>query len=158
LLELGRVAGTYGVRGWIRVAPHSGDPGGLLGHAVWSIGGAEHAVAQAKPYSGDVLAKLEGCDTREQARALQGAAVAVPRSGMPEAEPGSFYWDDLVGLEVVNRAGEPLGTVKRLFSNGAHDVMELAGRRARLVPWVPGVVTRVDLEARRIEVEWGADW
>jgi ribosomal 30S subunit maturation factor RimM len=37
-------------------------------------------------------------------------------------------------------------------------VMELAGDRVRLIPWVPTVVKDVDLEAKRIEVDWGADW
>ena len=51
-----------------------------------------------------------------------------------------------------------LGVVKRLFTNGAQDVMELAGDRERLLPWVPTVVKSVDLQNRRIEVEWEADW
>ena len=45
-----------------------------------------------------------------------------------------------------------------MFSNGAQDVMEVAGDRTRLLPWVPAVVKEVDLQSRRIEVEWEADW
>ena len=59
---------------------------------------------------------------------------------------------------MVNQQGEALGVVKRMFTNGAQDVMELAGDRERLLPWVPTVVKNVDLRGRRIEVEWGADW
>ena len=59
---------------------------------------------------------------------------------------------------MVNEQGEKLGVVKRMFTNGAQDVMELAGDRERLLPWVPTVVKNVDLRGRRIEVEWGADW
>jgi 16S rRNA processing protein RimM len=51
-----------------------------------------------------------------------------------------------------------LGEVKRLFTNGAQDVMELSGKKERLIPWVPAVVKKVDLADRRITVEWGADW
>jgi len=64
-----------------------------------------------------------------------------------------------VGLEVVNSQGLVLGVVKGLFSNGAHDVMELSGDKPRLLPWVRDVVVKkVDLPERRIEVEWGSDW
>ena len=59
---------------------------------------------------------------------------------------------------MVNAQGEVLGVVKRMFSNGAQDVMELAGERPRLLPWVPAVVKKVDLPEKRIEVEWEADW
>jgi len=59
---------------------------------------------------------------------------------------------------VVGSGGEPLGVVKQLYSNGAHDVMEVDGERNRFLPWVPAVIRSVDLEARRIEVEWQANW
>jgi 16S rRNA processing protein RimM len=59
---------------------------------------------------------------------------------------------------VVNERGEALGVVKRWTFNGAQDVMEVAGERTRLVPWVPSVVRDVDLEKRQIHVDWGADW
>ena len=63
-----------------------------------------------------------------------------------------------MGLEVFNEQGSLLGVVRGLSSHGAQDVMEVAGDRVRLLPWVDAVVKRVDLAARRIEVEWGADW
>jgi ribosomal 30S subunit maturation factor RimM len=58
----------------------------------------------------------------------------------------------------VNEQGIVLGAVKRWTFNGAQDVMEVAGDRARLIPWIPTVIKAVDLARRRIEVEWGADW
>jgi 16S rRNA processing protein RimM len=63
-----------------------------------------------------------------------------------------------VGLEVVNTRGVALGVVRQWFTNGPQDLMEVAGDRSRLVPWVAAVVKAVDLEAGRIEVEWEADW
>jgi len=141
------------VRGWLKVV--ADDPGVLAAAPVWWIGGDARALLESKPHSGTLLARLEGVDTREAAQRLKGKAVSIPR---PEAGEGRYYWDDLVGLEVVNSQGLVLGVVKAMFSNGAHDVMELSGDRPRLLPWVPPVVTKVDLPGRRIEVEWGADW
>ena len=61
-------------------------------------------------------------------------------------------------LQVVNQQGAPLGVVTRTYSNGVHDVIEVAGDRTRLIPWVATVVKEVDLPKKRIQVEWGADW
>jgi len=152
---MGRVAGSYGVRGWIRVE-RAVDA--LEDCSRWSIGGTEYGVAQTKWHSGTLLAKLEGVESREAALELQGEEVAVPREALPEAEEGKFYLVDLVGLEVVNERGVLLGVVEKFFSNGPQDVMEVIGERARLLPWVPTVVKKVDLLKKRIEVEWGADW
>ena len=57
------------------------------------------------------------------------------------------------------RAGESLGKVQELFSTGANDVMRVGeGKGERLLPFIATVVRKVDLAARRIEVEWGLDW
>ena len=96
--------------------------------------------------------------TRASRPSRKGSAVSVRRGSLPEPGEGHYYLADLVGLEVVNESGEALGVVRRLFTNGAHDVMELAGERTRLLPWVAAVVKNVDLPNRRIEVAWEADW
>jgi 16S rRNA processing protein RimM len=111
-----------------------------------------------KPHSGTLLARLAGIDNREAALKLRGETVAVERGALPEPGAGHYYLADLLGLEVVNEQGEPLGVVKKFFTNGAQEVMELSGAKPRLLPWVPAVVKKVDLQQRRIEVEWGADW
>jgi len=153
---LGRIGGAYGVRGWVKVA---GEPDALAAMAHWWVGGVERPVEKTKLHSGWVLAKLAEIETREQALALKGKAVAVPRAALPQPAEGIYYWADLIGLEVVNAQGLVLGVVKSMFSGGAQDVMELSGdKRGRLLPWVPAVVKRVDLEGGRIEVDWGADW
>ena len=155
---MGRVAGAYGVRGWLKVAPGGGVLQALAATGEWWIGGRAYAVREARAHSGTVVARLAGLESREQALALRGQEVSVRRDALPQAEDGHYYLDDLVGLEVVNEQGERLGVVKRLFTNGAQDVMEVAGDRTRLMPWVPSVVKEVDLGGGRIRVEWGSDW
>jgi 16S rRNA processing protein RimM len=105
-----------------------------------------------------VVAKLDGIDNREQALELKGARVSMARDALPEPGAGHYYLADLVGLEVLNEQGERLGAVKQWLTNGAQDVMEVAGSRTRLIPWVSVVVKEVDLAGRRIVVDWGADW
>jgi 16S rRNA processing protein RimM len=154
---MGRVAGSYGVRGWVKVAPGGGAAKGLAEAKEWWIGDKAYKVV-ARVHGSTVVAQLSGVHTREEALALKGSKVSVRREALADPGAGHFYLADLLGLEVVNEQGEVLGTVQRLFSNGAQDVMELSGAKERLLPWVPTVVKSVDLAERRIVVEWGADW
>jgi 16S rRNA processing protein RimM len=153
LIEFGRVAGSYGVRGWVKVVVD--EPEVLADQPVWWLAGTGYPVKETKFHSGTLLARLEGIDSPEQAKGFKGKAVSIPR---PAAGEGRYYWTDLLGLEVVNERGVVLGVVKQMSSNGVHDVMEVAGERVRLLPFVPAYVKQVDLRNKRIEVEWGADW
>ena len=155
---MGRVAGSYGVRGWVKVAPDGGSEESLALAKEWWIGADAYGVSGAKVHGATVVGKLAGIETREQALVLKGRTVAVRREALPEPEEGKYYLADLVGLEVVNEQGVPLGVVMRTYSNGAQDVIEVAGDKTRLIPWVAAVVKEVDLLKKQVRVEWGADW
>ena len=155
---MGRVAGSYGVRGWVKVTPDGGSEEGLAGAKEWWIGADAYKVSGARVHGATVVGKLAGIETREQALTLKGKTVAVPREALPEPEEGKYYLADLMGLQVVNERGEALGVVTQTYSNGAHDVIEVTGDKTRLIPWVPSVIREVDLRKKRVDVEWGADW
>lgn len=155
---MGRVAGSYGVRGWVKVAPQKGVAETLVAAKEWWLGDNACRVVEAKVHSATVVARLAGVESREQALALKGRQVSVPRAALPEAGEGHYYLADLVGLEVRNMQGVAFGVVRQWLTNGPQDVMEVAGDRTRLLPWVAAVVKRVDLGAKLIEVEWEADW
>jgi len=153
LVAFGRVAGPYGVRGWLKVL--ADEPEVLAAQPAWWLEGAEHAVEETKAHSGTLPLLADLVKEGRLVAPFKGKAVSIPR---PDPGEGRYYWSDLVGLEVVNEQGVVLGVVKAMSSNGAHDVMEVAGERPRLLPFVPAYVKKVDLRARRIDVEWGADW
>jgi 16S rRNA processing protein RimM len=161
---MGRIFGSWGVRGGVRVDPYTEDPETLAGYKIWLVGREgewkEYKVLEARLHTTQVVAQLEGLTERDAALKLKGCEVAVLRETLPEPDDGSYYWSDLVGLVVVNTGGVALGEVKALFSNGAQDVIDVvageAGEVKRLIPWT--AVQSVDLKARRIEVEWEADW
>ncbi len=169
---MGRIFGSWGVRGGVRVDPYTADPQTLANYKTWLIGRdgewQEYTVLEARLHTTQVVAQLAGMDERDAALKLKGSEVAVFRDTLPEPEDGSYYWSDLIGLAVVNAGGEALGRVKEMFSNGAQDVIDVideaggkSGGKAgvavkRLIPWT--AVLRVDIEARQIEVEWQKDW
>ena len=155
---MGRVAGSYGVRGWIKVVPGGGVAETLAGGREWWIAERPYEVSEARAHGATVVGKLAGIETREQALQLKGARVAMERAALGEPGEGHYILADLVGLEVRNEQDEVLGTVKRWFSNGGQDVMEVAGERSRLIPWVRAIVKAVDVAGRRIVVDWSAEW
>lgn len=103
---------------------------------------------------------------RNQAEALKGARIFVPRSSFPTAGTDEYYWVDLLGLDVVNREGVALGQVKDLMSTGPQTVLVLAlasdeaGKPAveRMIPFVAAFVDNVDLPGRLITVDWQLDY
>ena len=115
---------------------------------------------ESASHSGNVVARLEGCEERDAALEYRGMGVAVPRSVLPEPAEGEVYQADLIGLAVTNMQDEQLGTVAGLFSNGAHEVLRVArpGGGEQLLPLVPAVVQKIDLQSGAIRVDWGADW
>jgi 16S rRNA processing protein RimM len=160
---MGRIVGSFGVQGWIKVKPFTESADALGGFDRWVVkdrgGWRAAAVEDFALHSKGPVGKLAGCETREAADALRGADVAVPREALGEAEEGSLYQVDLVGLEVVDEGGEKLGTVESFFETGAGSVMVVAGpARPRLIPFVDVFVKSVDREARRITVDWKADY
>jgi 16S rRNA processing protein RimM len=103
---------------------------------------------------GQLTVKLDGIDDRDQAQALRGAPVCVPRSELPQRDARDFYRADLVGCEVVNLAGVRLGVVQHFVETPAHALMVVRGEQEFWVPAVPQHLRRVDLRARQVVVDW----
>jgi 16S rRNA processing protein RimM len=168
IVVLGEVVDSYGVRGWLKVRPYTELPEALLGYATWWLkpprGGEWREVgrSEGRLHSGVLLVALDGTDNREEALAMKGAQVGVPRSALPTPGGDELYWDDLTGLSVVNRAGTLLGVVSGMTEHGAHPLLRVARPGAagqeRLIPFVPAIVQRVDLATGRIDVDWGEDY
>ena len=159
---MGRITGAFGIRGWVKIQPFTETPESLTAYGEWWVegDGGWHArkVEEVKVQAQSVVARFAGCTDRDQAALFRGREIAVPREAFPEAQGNEFYWADLIGLRVVNKAGEDLGTVSRLVETGANDVLVVEGDRERLIPFIEDVVLEVDLAARTIRVDWGADY
>ncbi len=163
MVVLGRVAGVFGVKGWVKVFSHTEPRENILQYAPWYLaadaGWRECRPLEGKVHGKGIVARIEYCDDRDQAAALVGCDIAVRRSQLPPPEPGEYYWSDLEGLDVVTRGGVVLGSVSHLFSTGANDVMVVNGDRERLIPWLlDDVVLEVDLRTGVVRVDWDPDF
>jgi 16S rRNA processing protein RimM len=158
-VELGRIVGAFGIKGWVRLRSYTDPPANILRYRTWVIGGREWQVVEGRDQSEGVVAALAGLEDRDAAAALRGATIEVPRSALPKPKRGEFYWTDVLGSEVVGTKGAKLGTLSSVTSNGAQDVMVVTGERERLIPFVVGpIVKSVDAAAKQIVVEWEPSW
>ena len=170
LVQVGYVSGAFGIVGGLRVTPFSMDADALLSIKTWWLDKPTLrpvTARNAKMHGGDVVVTLVGMRDRNEAEALKGAAVLVPRSEFPKLEEDEFYWSDLIGLDVVNLEGEALGKVTDMMHNGAQSILRIAPVDSgapdakvseRLVPFVDQFVKTVDLGARLITLDWGLDY
>jgi len=164
---MGRVLAPYGVHGWIKARAFTASPDALLHYEAWWLepraggdGWQRFALLDARCHADTVLARLEGLASPEDAALWRGASIGVPRSALPPPASGEFYWSDLVGLAVVNRAGSALGEVAGLIDTGAHPVLRVVSPEGveRLIPLVSVFVDAIEPEARRIVVDWQLDY
>ncbi|MGC2033169.1 MAG: ribosome maturation factor RimM [Steroidobacteraceae bacterium] len=161
LIQLGFVGAPFGVRGWIKLRSHTDPPERLLDHRSLRIGRGsvwQNYRIEASGRSGGALTvKLAGVEDRTQALALRGAEVCVPRSELPQRDDKDFYRADLIGCEVVNLDGAALGVVQHFIESPAQVLMVVRGAQEFWIPAVPQHLRRVDLQARRVIVDWNAD-
>ena len=184
-IEVGRIVDAWGLKGWLKVQPFADDPQALFSSRRWFLLPSEKAglvrpvvgvaaipsllrITQAKDHGDVVVALAQEVPDRTAAEALRGARVFIGRASFPTPDPDEFYWVDLIGLAVVNRAGESLGNVVGLIDTGPHSVLRVvpaelpagvgAAEAERLIPFVGAYVDAVSLEQRLITVDWGLDY
>ena len=182
-VEVGRILDAWGVKGWLKILPHSTEPEALFSAKSWFLqapdakfrpgfnaftGTVTVAVDEAKNHSDSVVAKIESLDDRDDAEALRGCRIFLPRSDFPKASKDEYYWVDLIGLNVLNREGVPLGTVRDLMATGPNSVLcveylatqEDGSTKAdeRMIPFVSAYVDAVDIAGKLITVDWQPDY
>jgi 16S rRNA processing protein RimM len=158
-IVLGRVAGLYGLSGWVKLISHTQNRSDLfvynplyLGH---DDGWQPLAIEEARAHGKGLIAKFLGYDDRDAAVVLVGRDIAVHREQLPPLGPEEYYWADLIGLQVINQDGLEFGTIAYLLATGANDVIVVKGERERLLPFIKGdVVVEINLDQNVMRVNW----
>lgn len=128
LIQVGRVAGAFGVRGEVRITSFTAEPLALVDYKTLMREDGQTALTltSGRAAKGGVVARAVEIETREQAEALRGLKLYIPRSVLPEPDEDEFYVTDLIGLAVRTPEGEALGVVKSVQDFGAGDLLEIA--------------------------------
>ncbi len=165
VVVLGRFVGVHGIRGALKVLSWTEPRDEILRLGPWLLGSSK-AGNELKNYTSVKLASgriqgkalvvtLPGINDRTTAENQIGKMIAIRQEDMPDCEANSWYWSDIVGLQVVNLEGHELGKLTEMMSTGANDVMVVRAEKERLIPFIHGqYVKNVDLDAGLISVDW----
>ncbi|WP_299900408.1 ribosome maturation factor RimM [uncultured Ruegeria sp.] len=155
LICVGSVAGSYGVRGEVRLKSFCAVPEDIEAYSPLTdeAGKERYPVVLTRTIKNGFAARLGGVETKEQADALNGLRLFARRDQLPSLTDDEFYHNDLIGLDVYDTGGTLLGKVKSVQNHGATDLLELHGpglKTTVLLPFTMQVVPTVDLEQGRI--------
>ncbi len=176
-VEVARILGAWGVRGELKVRPLAADPQALFSSKRWYLAPPETTygpvrgvgfrwpsllrVVGARSQGDCVVASVHNIADRDAAEALKGGRIFVSRASFPTPDEDEFYWVDLIGLAVTNRQGDSLGSVVGLIETGPHCVLRIqpqeSARPEVLIPFVDAYIDKVEMSARLISVDWGAE-
>jgi len=154
---LGQFGAAHGVRGEVRLHSFTADPAAITSYGpLEGEDGRVFEIEAMRPAKDHFVAKVSGVADRNAAELLKNLKLYVPRARLPEPdEPDEFYHADLIGLAVVDRAGEKLGTVVAIHNFGAGDLIEMhpeGGGKTELLPFDEVHVPAVDIAAGKIVV------
>ena len=80
------------------------------------------------------------------------------KESLPKLNKDQYYWNDLIGFEVLNLKNTSFGIVDTFIETGANDVIVLKGDKERLIPYTPETVLKVDVGGKKIIVDWDEDF
>ena len=156
LILVARVAGAFGVKGEVRLTAYTADPMALLEYRDLKRenGAAGLTLTGARPHKGGVVVRAREVETREQAEALRGLRLYVPRDALPPAGEDEYYLVDLIGMTVATAQGEALGVVRTVQDFGAGDLLEIQPQAGASwwLPFTREAVPEVRVAERRLIV------
>lgn len=159
LLDVGKIVGTHGLRGDLKVHLHSGDPDILLStdQVILHLPSGEQLTAvpvRQTVHKGQVLLRLEGFETLNQVEQMVGGKVLLSEDQLPELEEDEFYWAQLKGLQVVDQQHGSIGKLHQMFTTAAHDTYVVTGDCGEImIPAVAQFILEIDLEKRIMNVD-----
>ena len=157
LICIGAIAGSFGVSGEVRLKSFCSEPTDIAAYGpLRTEDGREFSVTLTRPVSGGLGARIKGITTKEQADALRGTSLFVPRDRLPSLPDDEYYHADLIGLSAYDTGGVLIGKVTAVYNHGAGDILEISPtghKSALLLPFTVAIVPNVDLAAGRIVVD-----
>ncbi len=148
-LEGGKIVGTHGVRGEMRVECWCDSPDFLAQFkTLYFDNGKKKIKVKSRPHKNIVLMKMQDVDTIEQAEVLRGKVLYIRRKDIKLNE-GQYFVQDLIGLEVVDSNSSVVyGKISDVLKTGSNDVYEMKDSSGKLfyIPAIPDVVSKIDID------------
>jgi 16S rRNA processing protein RimM len=163
LVCLGQIGAPHGVRGEVRLRSFTAEPEAIAAYgSLQTEDGRTVAITSLRPAKDHFVATLSGIHDRDAAARFANVKLYVPRGRLPQlADAEEFYHSDLIGLAVVDRHGQRLGSVVAIHNFGAGDLLEMrldASNKTELLAFNDANVPSVDIAAGRIVIDPPAGW
>jgi 16S rRNA processing protein RimM len=158
-LIVARIVAPFGVRGEIKAQLLTDFPDRLANRSTVFLGREDEqprsfTIRGVRFHQGFALLTLDGCADRATAESLRGLLVQIPAADAAPLPSGSYYFHQIIGLEVRGCDGQLYGAITSILTTASNDVYVVEGGQGRiLIPAIPDVVRQVDLEHGRIIVE-----
>lgn len=148
-LEAGKIVGTHGIQGEMRVECWCNSPDFLSSFKrLYLDEGRTALTVSCRPHKNIVLMKAKGIGSIEEADRLRGRVLYLDRRDV-RLEEGEHFFQDIIGLRVTDAdSGAVYGTVRDILRTGSNDVYEMADAHGRLcyIPVIPDIVAGFDFE------------
>ena len=154
-VAVGRVLAPHGLKGELKVQPLTDNPERFAPKSrVWADEQLVTIVA-SREAGGHLYVRLKGFPDRTSAERFRHALLQVPEESLPVLPEGEYYRFQLIGLQVFDREGAPLGTLEEVIETGANDVYRVRRPDGTdlLLPALDDVIVSVDLAAKRMVVD-----
>lgn len=159
--EIGKIAGTHGIKGTLRVFPTTDDPlrFGLLKEVI-----IEHKdekkvckVSKVAYHKNFVLLTLEEYSDINDSEKLKGGRILITEDKALPLSKDEYYTRDLYDIDVYTDEGEHLGRIADIYTTGANDVYsvvgEATGGKELLIPAIKQCILNVDISGRKMTVK-----
>lgn len=158
LITIGKAVKPWGLKGEMKIEPMTDFPERFSGlqsvHLVSPSGKELVCEVKAVRYAGGIPYLLfKGFDSPERAKTLNGWFIQVPGEAAVPLPEGTYYWHELIGMEVFSEADEKIGTIIDVFETGSNDVYVVKrGGKEVLLPATREVIKQIDRKTRRMVI------
>lgn len=154
-VAVGRVLRAWGTRGEVKVESLTDFPDRFAPGNKLHIKGIPFAIERSRPHRTFFIVKLTTIDDLSAAEHLRGVLLEIPVEEVRRLPAGDHYWFEMIGLEVVDTNGQPVGRLENILPTGSNDVYIVRGHRGEiLIPAIDEVVKAVDLKNGRMVIHF----
>ncbi len=152
-IHLAKIGRPRGLKGQLRLEVYNPDselfePGKTF-HVVPETGIKKLTLAT---FDGN-WSTFEEIQNVDDARAVVGKELCLPRDEMPETKKGSYYHVDLIGCMIIDqKTKQPIGALNDILYTASNDVWVVVSDKGeeQLIPLLDGVIEKIDLEQNQI--------
>lgn len=158
LIVVGRITGTHGIKGQLRLLSYSGNLETLASARRITLRLTNGTLRtfdlrRASKHGDAILLTLDGFDNINQVLHLVGSELCLQKEQLPTPGKDEYYWQDLLGLAVATDTGMQLGTISEILETGANDVYVVTGQgKEFLIPAIASVISEIDLASKTMTI------